>query len=71
MSAVQLISVPTLPDRPRHAQQEVVDLLAAALLRLRTRHATAGAGDSEPFGLGFSGHQRVNANHDHTHGVRI
>lgn len=69
MHDIQPLSIPALTDRPRHAQQEVVDLLAAALLRLRTRHLHSVV-DSEPVDLGFSGHQRVNANPDHFQGVR-
>jgi hypothetical protein len=61
-------------DRPRHAHQEIVDLLAAALLRLRARHLQPSessiAADSDSVGLGFIGQQRVNANPDHGHGVR-
>lgn len=70
MTELESISIYPTSDRPRHAQQEIVDLLAAALLRLRARHGIAPAVDSESFGLGFSGHQRVNANPDHTLGVR-
>ena len=39
MPDVQPPSVPAPPDMPRHPQQEITDLLAAALLRLRARHA--------------------------------
>lgn len=61
------------PDRPRHPQQEVVDLLATALLRLRARHlsqpADADAG-SDSVDLGFCPPQRLNTNPDHSTGVR-
>jgi len=61
-------------DHPRHAHQEVVDLLAAALLRLRGRHQPPAessiAADSDAVGLGFVGQERVNANPDHDNGVR-
>lgn len=61
----------TLPrsDQPRHPQQEVVDLLAAALLRLRARHMPATATASETVGLGFTGQERVNANPAQPRGV--
>jgi len=60
-------------DRPRHAHQEIVDLLACALLRLRARpYPPSGhiATDSDSVGLGFVGQQRVNANPDNNNGVR-
>jgi hypothetical protein len=61
-------------DLPRHAHQEVVDLLAAALLRLRGQDqpptAPSIAADSDAVGLGFVGQERVNANPDHDNGVR-
>ena len=61
-------------DRPRHPHQEIADLLAVALLRLRDKdsalnHSTTSDGKDE-VGLGFSAHQRVNANPDHNNGVR-
>lgn len=64
MTEHEPISICPSPIRPRHAQQEVVDLLAAALLRLRAPLLDS-AVDSEPVGLGFPGHQRVNANPNH------
>lgn len=70
MSHIQPTSIPKPAGTVRHAQQEVVDLLAAALLRLRAHQAPDALADSEPFGLAFSGHQRVNTNHDHTQRVR-
>jgi hypothetical protein len=60
-------------DRPRHAHQEIVDLLACALLRLRARpfrSSELGATGSDAVGLGFCGPQRVNANPDDHQGVR-
>ncbi|RTW74488.1 hypothetical protein DZA07_31220 [Pseudomonas aeruginosa] len=60
-------------DRPRHAHQEIVDLLACALLRLRARPFPPSghiATDSDSVGLGLCGPQRVNANPDHARGVR-
>ena len=61
-------------DRPRPSHQEIADLLAVALLRLRTEDlacdcsATAGAKDEVD--LGFSAHQRVNTNPYLEEGVR-
>lgn len=60
-------------DRPRHAHQEIVDLLACALLRLRARPFPPSghiATDSDSVGLGLCGPQRVNANPDNNNGVR-
>ena len=70
MSELEPISISPSSDRPRHAQQEIADLLAAALLRLRARPANHTHENSERVRLGFSGHQRVNANPDHDNGVR-
>jgi hypothetical protein len=62
-------------DRPRHSHQEIADLLAVALLRLRTEDlacdcsATAGAKDEVH--LGFSAHQRVNTNPYQQEGARV
>ena len=49
---------------PRHPQQEVADLLAAALLRLRARPA------SEAVDLGFLPGERLNANPSTPTGAR-
>ena len=35
MTELEPISISPSPDQPRHPQQEIADLLAAALLRLR------------------------------------
>jgi hypothetical protein len=61
-------------DRPRHPHQEIADLLAVALLRLRDKdsafnHSTALVTKDE-VGLGFTAHQRVNTNPDQQQGVR-
>jgi hypothetical protein len=61
-------------DRPRHPHQEIADLLAVALLRLRDKdsasnHLTTSDTKDEDC-LGFSAHQRVNANPDQQQGVR-
>jgi hypothetical protein len=66
----QPFSISPPPDRPRHAHQEIADLLAAALLRLRARPDSHTAQNSEPVFLGFPGGQRVNANSYHHTGVR-
>ena len=70
MSELEPISISPPSDRPRHPQQEIADLLAAALLRLRARQASHITENSERVRLGFPGQQRVNANPDHHHGVR-
>ena len=70
MTKTEPISISPPSDRPRHAQQEIADLLAAALLRLRRQPERNTAGNSECVRLGFPGQQRVNANPDHNHGVR-
>lgn len=70
MTELEPISISPLPDRPRHAHQEIADLLAAALLRLRARPPRHLIENSELVCLGFPGQQRVNANPDHDHGVR-
>jgi len=38
MYELEPVSLSPSADRPRHAHQEVVDLLAAAVLRLRGQH---------------------------------
>ena len=70
MTKIEPISISPPSDCPRHAQQEIADLLAAALLRLRTRPSRDTTENSECVHLGFAGQQRVNANPDHHHGVR-
>lgn len=70
MSDIQPVSIAVPAEYPRHAHQEVADLLAAAILRLRRRHSLNSTPDSESVGLGFSDHQRVNANPAHARGVR-
>lgn len=71
MTELEPISISPPSDRPRHAHQEIADLLAAALLRLRTRPSRDTTENSECVHLGFAGQQRVNANPDHHHGVRL
>ena len=70
MTELEPISIFPPPDRPRHAHQEIADLLAAALLRLRARPSRDTTENSERVRLGFPGQQRVNANPDHDNGVR-
>ena len=70
MSELEHISISPPSDHPRHPQQEIADLLAAALLRLRTRPSRDTTENSECVHLGFAGQQRVNANPDHNNGVR-
>ena len=70
MTELEPISISPPSDRPRHAHQEIADLLAAALLRLRARPSDHIIENSECVRLGFSRQQRVNANPDHNNGVR-
>ena len=61
-------------ERPRHPHQEIADMLAVALLRLRAKdsafdHSTTSDAKDE-VGLGFTAHQRLNANPDQQEGVR-
>lgn len=70
MSERELISIFPSTSQPRHAHQEIADLLAAALLRLRARPSRDFTENSECVRLGFSGQQRVNANPDNNNGVR-
>lgn len=74
MHELEPVSPSPAADWPRHAHQEVVDLLAAALLRLRGQHQpppeSSIAVDSDAVGLGFVGQERVNANPDDHEGVR-
>lgn len=70
MTKIEPISISPPSDCPRHAQQEIADLLAAALLRLRARPSRDTIETSECVRLGFPGQQRVNANPDQQEGVR-
>jgi len=70
MSELEPISISPPSDHPRHPQQEIADLLAAALLRLRTRPSRDTTENSECVHLGFAGQERVNANPDDHEGVR-
>ena len=61
-------SVSNLGQRPRHPQQEVIDLIAVALIRLRTAEAAAKKSslirNNSEVQLGFGGQKSVNANTD-------
>jgi len=70
MHELEPASILPAADQPRHAHQEVVDLLAAGLLRLRARRDSPPAGNRDEVGLGFVGQERVNANPDNNNGVR-
>jgi hypothetical protein len=70
MHDIQPLSILATASRPRHAHQEIADLLAAALLRLRARPSRDTIENSECVRLGFPGQQRVNANPDNNNGVR-
>lgn len=70
MTELEPISISPPSDRHLHAHQEIADLLAAALLRLRARPSSHTIENSECVRLGFSGQQRVNTNTDHNNGVR-
>jgi hypothetical protein len=61
-------------DSPRHPHQEIADLLALAVLRLRDKdsasdHSTT-EDEKDAVGLGFTANQRVNANPYQKEGVR-
>jgi len=53
-------------DRPRPPQQEIADLLAMAILRLRAEKSACDYSSTpdvkDEVDLGFSAHQRVNTN---------
>ncbi len=74
MHDIELISTDRGTPSPRHAHEEIADLLSAALLRLRTRNSASDdsnkSGHREPVCLGFSHPQRVNANPNQQEGVR-
>lgn len=74
MNELEPISIQSTTDQPRHAHQEVVDLLAAGILRLRasrrSQHEHSLVPNRDEVGLGFPASQSVNANPDHDNGVR-
>lgn len=59
---------------PRHPHQEIADILAAGILRLRVASSVTTnqkeSRETVAFGLGFTAHQRVNANPYQEEGVR-
>lgn len=61
-------------DWPRHPHEEIADLLAVALLRLRDKDSasdhSATSDEKDAVGLGFTANQRVNANPYQKEGVR-
>lgn len=61
-------------DWPRHPHQEIADLLALAVLRLRDKDSASNHSTTEDekdaVGLGFTANQRVNANPYQKEGVR-
>ena len=74
MHELEPVSVSLAADRPRHAHQEVVDLLATGILRLRaslrSQQEHSLVPNRDEVGLGFPASQSVNANPDHDKGVR-
>jgi hypothetical protein len=74
MHELEPVSLSPAADRPRHAHQEVVDLLAAGILRLsasrRSQHEHSLVPNRDEVGLGFPASRSVNANPDHDNGVR-
>ena len=74
MNDIEIISIDRAKPTPRHAREEIADLLSAAVLRLRTRNSASDdpdkSGYREPVCLGFSHPQRVNANPNQQEGVR-
>jgi hypothetical protein len=74
MHPIKPISTEQDSVRPRHPHEEIADLLAVALLRLRAKPSARSevekSCDKDPVGLGFTGHQRVNANPDQQTGLR-
>jgi hypothetical protein len=78
-----LLELPTMNDTqtfsdfstttPRHPQQEIADLLATALLRLRqtTSPESDTCAGTGAVGLGFCGHQSVNGNTPQISGVDL
>ena len=74
MYDIEPISIDRGKPIPRHAHEEIADLLSAALLRLRARNSASDdsnkSGHREPVCLGFSHPQRVNANPNQQEGVR-
>jgi hypothetical protein len=74
MDCIEPYSPPADLERPRHPHEEVADLLAAGILRLRAASNTpqnlGEFANTATVALGFTGHQRVNANPYQKEGVR-
>jgi hypothetical protein len=72
MHSTEPFSIHTPNSQPRHPHQEIADLLATALLRLRqsVRLESDTEAHSAAVGLGFCGQQSVNGNTHHTQGAR-
>ena len=56
--------------QPRHPDREIAELLAAAIVRMRSQHHPNLQIEHSEVGLGFSADQRVNANPSYTEGVQ-
>jgi hypothetical protein len=60
-------------DRPRHPHQEIAELLAVAILRLRAKESACNhlttLDTKDEVDLGFPAHQRVNTNPYQQEGV--
>ena len=56
--------------QPRHPHREIAELLAAAIVRMRSQHHPNLQIKNSEVGLGFSADQRVNANPSYTEGVQ-
>ena len=54
---------------PRHSYQEVAELLATAMLRMRAGRFVPGVDAPSEVCLGFAGNQRVHTNPSDTEGV--
>lgn len=56
--------------QPRHPHREIAELLAAAIIRMRTKNPSAEYLTDSEVSLGFSAEQSVNTNPSYTEGVR-
>jgi hypothetical protein len=56
--------------QPRHPHREIVELLAAAIVRMREKSRRDFPVTDSEVGLGFTANQRVNANPSYTEGVQ-
>ena len=72
MSETETISAPRRATKliePRLPHREIAELLFAAIVRARIKGQPDAAFENSEVGLGFTGHQRVNANPSQTEGV--